>query len=201
MRTAKFEKATFHGADMTKVILRRANLKAYSFVGATLAHADFSEVQAEGANFSRADLSLANLRLANLKRADLSDCKAFDADLSGSLLISANFSGATLQEADLRFARAIGANFTGADLSGADLANADFTEAVFKKTKFWGATARRAKAPAGKSLLFSLSTTFSKAKEKKTKAADEKETKRQKRIADLEADAAKRSPHQTGRRR
>ena len=41
---------------------------------------------------------------------------------------------------------------------------------------------------------------FSKAKEKKTKAADEKEAKRQKRIADLEAEAAKKPPHLTGRR-
>ena len=75
----------------------------------------------------------------------------------------------------MRFARAIGADFTGADLKGADLANSDFSEAVFKKTKFWGATARRAKPPKGKGLLFSLSTSFSKAKEKKTKAADDKE--------------------------
>ena len=30
-----------------------------------------------------------------------------------------------------------------------------------EKTKIWGATARRAKAPAGKSLLFALSTSFS----------------------------------------
>ena len=112
-----------------------------------------------------------------------------------------NFSSANLQEADLRFARAIGANFTDADLKGADLANSDFSEAVFKKTKFWGATARRAKPPKGKGLLFSLSTSFSKAKEKKTKAADDKESKRQKRIAELEAEASKKAPHLTGRRK
>ena len=41
---------------------------------------------------------------------------------------------------------------------------------------------------------------FSKAKEKKTKAADEKEAKRQKRIAELEAEASKKAPHLTGRR-
>ena len=85
-------------------------------------------------------------------------------------------------------------------LKGADLANSDFTEAIFKKTKFWGATARRAKPPKGHGLLFSLSTTFSKAKEKQTKAADEKEAKRQKRIAELEAQASKKAPHLTGRR-
>ena len=157
-------------------------------------------MQAEGVNFSRSDLSLGNFRLANLKRADFSGCRGFDADLSGSLLIGANFEGATLQEADLRFARCIGTNFTGADLKGADLANSDFTEAIFKKTKFWGATARRAKPPKGKGLLFSLSTTFSKAKEKKTKAADDKEAKRQKRISDLEAEASKKAPHLTGKR-
>ena len=49
-------------------------------------------------------------------------------------------------------------------------------------------------------MLFSLSTTFSKAKEKKEKAADEKEAKRKKRIADLEARAEKMPPHRTGRR-
>ena len=41
---------------------------------------------------------------------------------------------------------------------------------------------------------------FSKAKEKKTKAADEKEAKRQKRIAELEAEASKKAPHLTGKR-
>ena len=49
-------------------------------------------------------------------------------------------------------------------------------------------------------MLFRSSTSFSKAKEKKTKAADQKEVKRQKRIAELEAQAEKRTPHQTGRR-
>ena len=54
------------------------------------------------------------------------------------------------------------------------------------------AGARRRDAPRpprARSLLFALSTTFSKAKEKQTKAADEKEAKRQKRIAELEAQA------------
>ena len=89
---------------------------------------------------------------------------------------------------------------TGATLAGADLANADLTEAVVKKTKFWGATARRAKAPSGKGMVLALSTMFSKAKEKKTKSVDEKEKARAKRIAQLEAEADKRPPHATGQR-
>ena len=116
------------------------------------------------------------------------------------MLVGANLQGANLEEADLRFARAIGADFTGAILKGADLANADFSEAILKKAKFWGATARRTKAPSGKGLLLKLSTMFSKAKEKKTKTLDEKEKARLKRIAALEAEADKRPPHATGKR-
>ena len=46
-------------------------------------------------------------------------------------------------------------------LHSADLANADLSEAIVKKAKFWGATARRAKAPAGKGLYLALSTKLS----------------------------------------
>jgi hypothetical protein len=49
-------------------------------------------------------------------------------------------------------------------------------------------------------MIFSLSTTFSKAKQKKTKATDQKEDKRKKRIAELEAAADQKPPHLTGRR-
>jgi len=80
------------------------------------------------------------------------------------------------------------------------MANADFSEAVFKKTKVWGATARRTKPPRGKGLLFALSTMFSKQKQKKTKAVGEKEKLRSKRIAKLEAEADKKPPHLTGKR-
>ena len=94
----------------------------------------------------------------------------------------------------------MGADFSGATLTGADLANADFTEAIFKKTKVWGATARRTKPPKGRGAVFSLSTMFSKAKEKKEKTVDGKEKARQKRIAELESAAEKQPPHRTGRR-
>jgi hypothetical protein len=50
-------------------------------------------------------------------------------------------------------------------------------------------------------MLFSLSTMFHKAKQKKTKAADVKDQQRQKRIAALEAEADQKAPHLTGRRR
>jgi uncharacterized protein YjbI with pentapeptide repeats len=175
-------------------------LKPYSFVGAKFANCDASESQAQGVNFSRADLSLANFRLANLKRANLSGCRASDTDLSGTLLVGTNFTDASLEEADLRFARAIGADFTRASLAGADLANADFSEATFKKTKVWGATAHRLKAPGGMGMMFSLSTMFHKAKQKATKVADVKQQARDKRIAELEAEADQKAPHQTGRR-
>jgi uncharacterized protein YjbI with pentapeptide repeats len=85
-------------------------------------------------------------------------------------------------------------------LNGADLANADLSEARFKGTRLWGVTARRVKPPRGMGFLFSISTMFSKAKEKKTKVVDEKEKQRKKRIAELEAQADQKPPHWTGRR-
>jgi hypothetical protein len=135
-----------------------------------------------------------------LKRANFADARGFDVDFSGAMLVGADFTGANLEEADLRFARAIGANFTRARLGGADLANADFSEAIFKKAKVWGVTARRTIAPSGKGLIFAVSTIFSKKKQKKEKAATDKEKARQKRIASLEAEADKKPPHATGRR-
>ncbi len=201
LRGAKFEKANFQAADLSKAILRRANLKPHSFVGRAVRRTPTSRRRRRRASTSpRADLSLGNFRQGNFKRADFSGARGFDADLSGTLLIGANFKDAVLQEADLRFARAMGADFTGATLTGADLANADFSEAVFKKTKVWGATARETKPPKGKGAILSLSTVFSKAKEKKEKTADDKEKARKKRIAELEAGADKKPPHRTGRR-
>ena len=90
--------------------------------------------------------------------------------------------------------------FIAATLAGADLANADFSEATFKKTKVWGATAHRLKAPSGMGMVFSLSTMFHKAKQKATKVADVKQQARDKRIAELEAEADQKAPHRTGRR-
>ncbi len=49
-------------------------------------------------------------------------------------------------------------------------------------------------------MLLSLSTVFSKAKEKKTRVSDQKEEQRRKRIAELEAQADQTPPHRTGRR-
>jgi hypothetical protein len=49
-------------------------------------------------------------------------------------------------------------------------------------------------------IVFSLSTMFHKAKQKQTKAADVKQQQRDKRIAELEAEADKKPPHRTGRR-
>jgi hypothetical protein len=64
----------------------------------------------------------------------------------------------------------------------------------------WGATARRTKPPKGKGAILSLSTMFSKAREKKEKTTDDKERARKKRIAELEAAAEKTPPHRTGKR-
>ena len=71
---------------------------------------------------------------------------------------------------------------------------------MFKKTKIWGATARRVRPPKGRGLVLAISTMFSKTKEKKTKALDEREKARMKRIAQLEAEADKKPPHLTGKR-
>jgi len=50
-------------------------------------------------------------------------------------------------------------------------------------------------------MLLSMSTTFHKAKQKKTSVVDQKEQQRKKRIAELEAEADQKPPHRTGRRR
>jgi uncharacterized protein YjbI with pentapeptide repeats len=173
-------------------------LKPYSFVGAKFANCDASEAGREST--SPGPTSRFNFRLADLKRANLSACRAADTNLSGTLLVGTNFTDASLEDADLRFARAIGADFTRASLAGADLANADFSEAKFKGTKVWGATAHRVKAPGGMGMLFSLSTMFHQAKQKATKAVDVKQEQREKRIAELEAEADQKPPHRTGRR-
>ena len=88
----------------------------------------------------------------------------------------------------------------GSILSGADFANSDLSEAKFRKTKFWGASARNAKIPKGAGSMLWFSTLFSKAKEKQVEVEDVKEKARQKRIDDLEKKAEKRPPHASGKR-
>ena len=152
-------------------------------------------------NFSRADLSLGNFRLANLKRANLSGVPGLRRRSVGHPARRRQLHRRDTSRRPTCVSRARSAPISrGANLAGADLANADLSEAKFKKTKIWGATARRAKPPKGWGVLLAVSTMFSKAKEKKTKVADKKEEERQKRIADLEAEADQKPPHLTGRR-
>jgi uncharacterized protein YjbI with pentapeptide repeats len=86
-------------ADLTRAIIRDANLKSADLSGAALSHSDLADVNLMGANLT-------------------------GATLIGAILIDTNFGSAKLVHADLTGARLVDANFKGADLTGATLTGA-----------------------------------------------------------------------------
>ena len=107
----------------------RANLSRVILRGADLSRADLS----------RADLSEADLRGANLFGVILFGANLSEADLSGANLSGAILSGADLTGADLSRANLRGANLSEADLRGANLENGVqyLTASRVKKAKNW----------------------------------------------------------------
>jgi len=106
--------------------------------------ANLSRVILRGADLSRADLSRADLSEADLRGANLFGVILFGADLSEADLSGANLSGAILFGAILRGADLSRANLRGANLSEADLRGANLENGVqyltasrVKKAKNW----------------------------------------------------------------
>ncbi len=106
--------------------------------------ANLSRVILRGADLSRADLSRADLSEADLRGANLFGVILFGADLSEADLSGANLSGAILSGANLRGADLSRANLRGANLSEADLRGANLENGVqyltasrVKKAKNW----------------------------------------------------------------
>ena len=97
-------------ADFTNLEAPGANLSGIDFAGATLF----------GANLKGANLSNANLARCNLNVAILRDAVLVDADLREAKLFSSVLAHADLSRADLRGARLMG-NFERAKLESANL--------------------------------------------------------------------------------
>lgn len=136
-RCADLSRAWLIGADLSKVVLRNADLSGNTFLlsidlsNADLSNANLSKAVLRDANLSGADLRGANLNnaalpLANLSGADLRDAKLFEA-----VLRDANLSGADLRGADLRFADLCRAKLRGAQLIGAFLTDEQKEQAIF----------------------------------------------------------------------
>src|SRR5712691_1913931 len=82
---------------------------------------DLSRAVLRGANLSGVDLESANLKLAHLSEANLSGAKLHSANFQRAFLIGTNLSQAILHEANLKSALLWNAKLNGADLNGADL--------------------------------------------------------------------------------
>ena len=119
---------------------RHANLS-----NADLQGADFSAANLRDANFYKADLQGADFSAANLKGAHLWEANLLGTNLQGTRLQGANLRGANLQGADLvganlRRASLIGANLQAADLGGANLQGANLSHANFRGAALFRAT-------------------------------------------------------------
>ena len=86
-------------------------------------------------NLRRADLRAADLRYTNLRNADLSYANLRNADLSYANLRNADLSYADLRCADLRNADLRCADLRNADLRNADLRNANLKDADLSEAK------------------------------------------------------------------
>jgi hypothetical protein len=94
-----------------------------------LDHADLSEANLSGVILGRADLYGADLRGANLSRAILNFADLTAADLHGANLSRAFLTGANLLSADLSEANLHGASLWAANLAEANFHGADLREA------------------------------------------------------------------------
>ena len=110
-------------ADLRRVNLRFADLRARVLVGANL----------QDANLEGADLVRARLQFANLQGTNLADAKLQEANLRG-----ANLERARLQSANLRGAVLVGASLQDAALSSTDLQDADLTRANLQNADLSG---------------------------------------------------------------
>lgn len=121
-------------ADLSKCILRNADLPGVHLTGAilsgaNLAGANLAGASLSGADLAAADLSNANLAGASLSRADLTDANLSNANLSGAFLLSAKLAHSNLTDADL----------SNANLSYVDLSEANLSQSVLSMAVLYGA--------------------------------------------------------------
>ena len=101
-------KQDLSGADLSRAVLPRANLR-----GADLSRANLYGADLSGADLSRADLRWSDLCGANLRETNLSGADLSRANLCWGALPQANLRGADLRGADLSRANLRWANFFG----------------------------------------------------------------------------------------
>ena len=117
--------ATLIDRDLTMAYLIGADLRNASFLRGTLADADFTGAQIQGAGFSR--FSLGGPQGYGITLAQLYSTESYQAkDLSGISfflydLVGANFAGQKLTNASFPFVSLTDADFTAADARGAFL--------------------------------------------------------------------------------
>jgi hypothetical protein len=127
------------GANLTKVVIKKARLEKANLKRACLSQADLS-----GTHFFDSTLDHADLIGVNLSGCDLSHCSIKGADLTKACLASARLWNATLA----------GSNLTEADLSGADLWNTNLFNTKLWHAAFGGAKSITRLSFSGSSKLF-----------------------------------------------
>ena len=111
LRHAAGRESKLTGADLRDADLGRADFQRSAFVGADLESADLRRTDLDSADFRNACLRKASMRDADMEDADFRGAYLGRTDLRSRLLTRANFAGANLQGADLRDADLTGANF------------------------------------------------------------------------------------------
>jgi uncharacterized protein YjbI with pentapeptide repeats len=141
----KEQLARLQRRDLTRLDLRRANLRgavldSANLTAARLEEADLTLARLEGADLRQARLEGAELREARLEGAILLVARLKGADLTRARFEGANLIGASLEAAKLYLARLEGANLTFASLQGTDLNSARLEGAHLTRTRFDAAT-------------------------------------------------------------
>lgn len=103
-----------------------AFLQKVSFVGETVAYANFAFANLLGADFSGVRMGHAQLNQAVLDQADLSGALLGSASLTSASLLGTDLTGAVAPYANFAVAKFVGAKLQGANLTGANLAETSF---------------------------------------------------------------------------
>jgi uncharacterized protein YjbI with pentapeptide repeats len=142
-------RASFSGADLSKMDLSRVNLDGADLKGADLKDADLSGASLIGADLrdanlwgvklNKAKLTKADVRRANLQWAQLNDACLDTANLDGADLSNAQLRKANLRKAKFRTAKLNGALLNEANMEGGDIVDASLQKANLTKTNLTNA--------------------------------------------------------------
>ena len=132
------------GVDLTKAVMRQAQLSGFVLEGAILCGADLSGADLTGARAGQADFSGALMEDAVFAGAALRHCRFDGALLDGADFSRADMWGAVLDGAELRDAKLSDAILHEASLAGTDLTGANLNGAELTKAKLPGAILRGA---------------------------------------------------------